>query len=196
MPYASFRIQAPTPTLYLTFDDGPTPGVTEDILNILSEHHAKATFFCIGAQVESHRDLTLRILAEGHSIGNHTYSHLNGWFARKATYLSDIERACTILHEVASIRTPLFRPPFGRMHPFHWRAMKHRWRCIMWDVTSQDFVEELSWKAIEKTVIDNSSSGSIVLLHDSPRAAPRSVKALPGILRHFKEQGFQFQALE
>ena len=175
--------------LYLTFDDGPTPEVTSSVLDLLSLYNAKATFFCIGENVKKHPTLYNRIKSEGHSIGNHTHTHPNSWKVNGDFYLNDVEEASKV------IDTTLFRPPYGKLTPFTLFALRKKFRIVMWDVISCDFDENVPSSQVEKNVIKNATKGSIIVFHDSVKAAPRMLKVLPTILKHYSESGYSFLKL-
>ena len=175
--------------LYLTFDDGPTPEVTSSVLDLLSSHQAKATFFCIGENVEKHPALYNRIKAEGHSIGNHTHTHPNSWKVNSDFYLNDVEEARKV------INSNLFRPPYGKLTPRTLFSLRNKYQIIMWDVISGDFDEKVSVEQVQRNVIKNATNGSIIVFHDSVRAAPRMLEVLPKILKHFTESGYSFLKL-
>lgn len=172
--------------LYLTFDDGPTPEVTPAVLDLLASYQAKATFFCIGENVKKHPILYNRIKAEGHSIGNHTHTHPSSWKVKYDFYLNDVEEARKV------IDSTLFRPPYGKLTPRTLFALRKKFRIIMWDVISCDFDEKVSAEQVEKNVIENTTKGSIIVFHDSVKAAPRILKVLPTILKHYTESGYSF----
>jgi peptidoglycan/xylan/chitin deacetylase (PgdA/CDA1 family) len=195
MPYATFRVPTREPVIYLTFDDGPTEGVTERVLEMLEGVGARATFFCLGMQAEALPSLVRRMEQQGHAIGNHTYAHRNGWQVSHREYLADIQRAQAILAKLLSAPPRLFRPPFGRLTPWGWSAVRRDWRCVMWDVTSQDFLESVDSRHVEETVVANARPGSIILLHDSALAAPRMLPALPRIIERLSGQGYRLEAL-
>ena len=175
--------------LYLTFDDGPTPEVTSSVLDLLSLHNAKATFFCIGENVKKHPTLYNRIKAEGHAIGNHTNTHPNSWKVKYDFYLEDVEEARKV------IDSNLFRPPYGKLTPRTLFALRNKYQIIMWDVISCDFDERVSAEQVEKNVLENATNGSIIVFHDSVKAAPRMLEVLPAILKHYTELGFSFLKL-
>lgn len=175
--------------LYLTFDDGPTPEVTSSVLDLLSLYNAKATFFCIGENVKKHPALYNRIKAEGHAIGNHTHTHPNSWKVNGDFYLNDVEEARKV------IDSNLFRPPYGKLTPRTLFALRNKYQIIMWDVISCDFDDKVSAEQVKKNVIDYSTKGSIIVFHDSVKAAPRMLEVLPAILKHFTELGFSFLKL-
>lgn len=171
--------------LYLTFDDGPVPEVTDKVLDILSSFDAKATFFCVGNNVEKHPQLFHRIVKEGHSFGNHTHSHKNGWKTSSLSYLKDYLKCQSVLP-----KTRLFRPPYGRISPKQIRAIKTRSDIIMWDVLSGDFDQKLDAETCAKTVIENVKPGSIIVMHDSLKSKDRVLDSLPLILTELKDYVF------
>jgi peptidoglycan/xylan/chitin deacetylase (PgdA/CDA1 family) len=163
--------------VYLTFDDGPTPDVTDHVLKLLDEHQAKATFFCIGDNVQGHPELYGRILASGHDVGNHTQEHLNGWKTSTDEYLSDIEAAST------HINSRLFRPPYGRITQDQIKRLQELgYFIVMWDVLSGDFDQNRSASNILKSLQKNVRPGSIIVMHDSVKAAETMLAVLPVLL--------------
>ncbi|MBA3647259.1 MAG: polysaccharide deacetylase family protein [Chitinophagales bacterium] len=177
-------------TLYLTFDDGPTPSISESTLKELKKFSAKATFFLVGQNAEKNPDLVSRIKSEGHTIGNHTYKHLNGWTTNTNTYIRDILKCDKI------IGSNLFRPPYGRITKAQTSIMLHRYRVIMWDVLSGDFDPGISKNRCLKNVLENTEPGSIIVFHDSIKAADRMQYALPRVLEYYSEKGFRFSSLQ
>ncbi|MFI5171003.1 MAG: polysaccharide deacetylase family protein [Chitinophagales bacterium] len=176
-------------TLYLTFDDGPIPYVTEEILNILKDYNAGATFFCIGENVQLHRNIFNRIVDEGHQTGNHTYHHYNGWKTENKIYVDDVMQ-CEL-----EVPGNLFRPPYGRISYQQIQELKKNFRIVMWDVLSGDFDTAIDAEKCQKNVVDNAVSGSIVVFHDSLKAKDRVLKSLPVVLEHFSERGFKFDPI-
>ncbi|TAF51636.1 MAG: polysaccharide deacetylase family protein [Sphingobacteriia bacterium] len=182
------------PHLYLTFDDGPHEQATPFVLDQLAQFGAKASFFCIGKNVVRYPQLFARIQAEGHSIGNHTQHHVNGWKTPEDDYLREI-----ILCQETMPATPLFRPPYGRISRSQIKALRQKpdlpQRIIMWDVLSGDFDLDLSPENCLKNVVDHAGPGSIVVFHDSTKAWEKLQFVLPRVLQHFSEKGFGFAAL-
>jgi peptidoglycan-N-acetylglucosamine deacetylase len=176
-------------SVYLTFDDGPAPGVTPWVLDLLAEHGAKATFFCVGRNAEAHPEIMARIRAEGHAIGNHTHEHVNGWRTDTYAYLRDVLRC------QASTGSTLFRPPYGRITPAQLKALRKRFHVIMWDVLSADFDSSISGEQCLRNVIGHSGPGSIIVFHDSPKAEARLRHVLPSILSHFVRERYAMKAL-
>ena len=180
--------------LYLTFDDGPHPQATPFVLNELKKHNAKATFFCIGKNVVANPKIYQQILNDGHSVGNHTFNHLNGWKTKNEIYLKDVALATD------HIDSNLFRPPYGRIKSFQAKNLQpvlngKKPTIVMWDVLSADFDISVSPQKCLENVVLRSKPGSIIVFHDSEKAFPRLEYALPRMLKHFSEKGFIFSQL-
>ncbi len=179
-------------TIYLTFDDGPIPEVTPWVLQQLHQHNAKATFFCIGANIEKHPDIFKQIKTHGHSAGNHTFNHLNASKTSITAYIENIERAAKYFDKPS-----LFRPPYGQLDTAKAKALlKKGYKIVMWDVLSADFDRELSPEQCLKNVIDNAKNGSIIIFHDSLKAEKNLRYALPKALGYFSEKGYEFKAID
>lgn len=172
-----------TDEVYLTFDDGPVAGVTDSVLDLLAAHKQKATFFCIGDNVRRNPGIYERIRNEGHAIGNHTYHHVNGWRTPLNEYLNEVEQ-CRAL-----VDSRLFRPPYGRITLRQLNRLKPDYNVVMWDVLSGDFDPTLDGNKCAQNVIHNLQKGSIVVFHDSEKAAPRMLPALEKVLTFLHEQG-------
>ncbi|GAA0527495.1 polysaccharide deacetylase family protein [Chitinophaga japonensis] len=178
--------------VYLTFDDGPHPQATPFVMEQLKKYDAKATFFCIGKNVMEHPGIYQQLLEEGHTVGNHTHNHLNGWKTRTGTYIDNI------LEAGKYIDSPLFRPPYGRITPFQVRQLKKRMpgaRIIMWDVLSADFDTALTGEACVQHVVFRAKPGSIVVFHDSAKAWDRLSYALPRVLEFCKKQKWKVEGI-
>jgi len=154
--------------VFLTFDDGPDPEITPWVLDTLGKYDAKATFFCLGKNVEKYPDLFERIKREGHAVGNHTYSHLDGWKTRNREYFEDIDRADKL------IGSPLFRPPYGRIKPSQIKILKERYKIVMWDLLSGDFDSKMTTEECINKVKKYTGKGSIVVFHDFIKKGHRS----------------------
>ncbi|MCA6075218.1 polysaccharide deacetylase family protein [Fulvivirga sedimenti] len=176
--------------VYLTFDDGPVPEMTPAILDILHEKSVKATFFCVGDNVKKYPDILDRMLQEGHHVGNHSFHHLNGWATPRETYLADVD-ACTTVFRERGVQTTLFRPPYGKVKRSQAREILQQNKIIMWDVLSGDFDPALSpVKCLSKT-LSAVRPGSIIVLHDNPKAAERTFYVLPRLIDHLLESGLK-----
>lgn len=179
--------------LYITFDDGPHPTITPLVLDELKKYNAKATFFCIGKNVDSYHDVYQRIIDEGHAVGNHTHNHLNGWRSDDEVYLNDIWEA------KKHIDSSLFRPPYGRISSFQIKQLakeRFKLKVVMWSVLSGDFDKRISNEDCSNNVLLNAKSGSIVVFHDSEKAQEKMLYALPKVLSYFSERGFSFKKIE
>ncbi len=182
--------------IYLTFDDGPIPEITPFVLDELKKWNAKATFFCIGKNVEANPEIFQRIINEGHSIGNHTYDHLNGWNVSDKKYFENIEKCESVLNsKLETQNLKLFRPPYGKLKPSQYSILKSQYKLIMWDVLSFDFDLKMEAEKVLKNVLDNAEAGSIVVMHDSLKAKPKVEFALPKLLEFFIDKGFKFEKL-
>ncbi|MEN8158102.1 MAG: polysaccharide deacetylase family protein [Bacteroidota bacterium] len=175
--------------VFLTFDDGPTPGVTPWVVERLEEAGAKATFFCLGRNVDKHPQLLKQILSAGHTVGNHSYSHLKGFRASVKHYMEDIHLAANL------IDSKLFRPPYGRILPRQTKAVAEQYKIIMWDVLSRDYNTHLSGERVLQNVIRSVRPGSIIVFHDSDRASDNLYHALPRTLDFLREKGFNMKAI-
>lgn len=176
-------------TVYLTFDDGPTPGVTEPVLELLADYDAKATFFCIGGNVQRHPELYRKVLNAGHAVGNHTYNHMNGWNYSTFAYLRNTLECSNW------VNSPLFRPPYGKITPAQAQALTTRYTVVMWSVLSGDFDQQIAPETCTSNVIDNISPGAIVVFHDSLKAKKNVLYALPRVLQRLQQEGYILKAL-
>lgn len=175
--------------MYLTFDDGPVPDVTPEILYILKKYKAKATFFHVGENVKQYPDLYKKLQSEGHISGNHTLNHLNGWKTKTQDYVKNVEDCSEIFN------TSLFRPPFGKIRRKQIQKLKRDYRIIMWSALSYDFDIKTSPQQCYKNVVKNAGDGSIIVFHDSIKAKRNVLYTLPKILNYFSEQGYQFKTI-
>lgn len=184
-----WSVRTQEPVVYLTFDDGPVQPVTTQVLNILAQFNAKATFFCVGKNAVKSPDILQRIKREGHSLGNHTFEHENGWKTSGFNYLRSVLKT----NEVVQSR--LFRPPYGRIRRNQALALKSRYTLVMWDVLSGDYNPKRSVEQCYQSVVKHTRPGSIVVFHDSLKAADRVLEVLPRYLTYLKEAGYQCLAL-
>jgi len=175
--------------IFLTFDDGPTPSITNQTLDILSKHQVKATFFCLGKQVEKYPEIFQRIIDEGHAVGNHSYSHLKGWATNNQQYLEDVRKGEAI------IKSNLFRPPYGKIKRSQVDLLNPQTRIILWDVLPGDFSSKTD---VEKTISNTLNSvepGSIIVLHDNDKCGNKMLQVLPIIIDKLKEKKYNFSAI-
>ena len=182
--------------IYLTFDDGPIPGVTEWVLDLLKEENIKATFFCIGDNVKKHPDVFKRILSEGHQTGNHTFNHLNGWKTNTNEYIENFKLYEAELLKLNIENSFLFRPPYGKIKTQQSRIIrKLSYKIIMWDVLSYDFDNSITPERCLENVISNTQQGSIIVFHDSIKSEKNLRFALPKAIKVLKEKGFVFDVI-
>lgn len=193
--------------IYLTFDDGPTPEITHWTLNVLKEYNAKATFFCIGNNIEEHPQIFSEILKEGHAVGNHTFSHPKGWTTTSDVYVDQVKKTQDIIdYQIQNFKLQnpnsksetqkLFRPPYGQITPKQGkRLLSLGFNIIMWDILAFDWKDSISEEQCAENVISKARPGSIVVFHDSVKASKNMMYALPNVLHHFNEAGFQFKHL-
>ncbi|MBK9271381.1 MAG: polysaccharide deacetylase family protein [Saprospiraceae bacterium] len=189
-PDLIWRMNTGSKELFLTFDDGPIPVVTPWILDVLAEHGAKASFFCVGQNVEKNPEIFDRLIGEGHSVGSHTHHHLSGWSTNNLDYILDVRTAARLC------RSKLFRPPYGRLRPSQVRFLKHHYKIIMWDVLSGDFDPAITAEDCFQNILKNSQPGSIVVLHDSLKTFEKMKFVLPAVLNHFADLGYRFSAID
>ncbi|MCH7534897.1 MAG: polysaccharide deacetylase family protein [Bacteroidetes bacterium] len=175
--------------MYLTFDDGPTPIVTEWVLELLASRNIKGTFFCLGKSVVGNTSLFNRISEEGYAIGNHTYDHLAGWNTKNDEYFSDIEKARKL------IPSKLFRPPYGKITKRQLNTLRKEYKIVLWDVLSGDFDVNISEEKCVNNVIKNARDGSIIVFHDTQKAFKNLKYCLPRVIDHFMNQGIIFEKL-
>lgn len=189
-PSVQWNVETNEKVIYLTFDDGPTPEVTDWVLDILDEYYAKASFFCIGRNVDKNPALFERIQTRGHRVGNHTYSHLNGWRCSLQEYVEDVDLAAQ------HIPGKIFRPAYGRISSKQIKVLKQQgYHLVLWDVLSEDYNRRNSPKRCFNLVKKYTQPGAIIVFHDSLKAQKNLYGALPLVLEHFAQQGYRFEAL-
>jgi peptidoglycan-N-acetylglucosamine deacetylase len=198
-PNFLWRVKTNEKVIYLTFDDGPIPEVTEFVLEELKKYQAKATFFCIGGNIEKYPNVFHQIVNQGHTVGNHTFNHLKGWYTEDEEYLDNF-RKCDGIISKSEIRNPKseirkFRPPYGRIKRNQAKEIVKTHEIVMWDVLTGDYNQSISKETVLKKSLQHSEAGSIVLFHDSIKAERNLMHTLPRFLDHFAEQGFTFQKL-
>ena len=193
----SWRIKTNEKEIYLTFDDGPVPEFTPWVLEILEKYDAKATFFCVGENIKKYPHIYQEIKDRNHSIGNHTFNHLEGWKTPTNKYIKNTLKADSYLQDTTDKNNKkLFRPPHGRIRPNQARILRKKgYKIIMWDVLSGDFDQGLSKESCLKHTIKHISNGSIVVFHDSVKSFKNLDYVLPKVLEHFKQKGYRFKSL-
>ena len=173
--------------IWLTFDDGPSPEATPFILDVLKKEQVKATFFLVGESIEQHRLLYKQIINDGHIIANHSYSHKNGWRSNNSAYFNDIEKCQALING-----GKLFRPPYGKISPLQIRYLKNIYQIILWDVLSWDFSLNIKPKKIKENILNNTKSGSILVLHNNDKSLKNLKPILRETIQELKQKGFLF----
>ena len=184
-----WRIDQAEKKIFLTFDDGPVPEATPWVLRQLEKYDARATFFCVGENIDKHPSTYELLIRAGHTPANHTYNHLSGTAVSTEEYIENVWKAERL------IGTRLFRPPYGRITPGEYRALKKDFRIVLSDVLIGDFDPSKDSTLLTRKAFNNIDDGSIVLFHDSIKTIPRTHHVLPEVLRKFSEQGYTFCAL-
>jgi peptidoglycan/xylan/chitin deacetylase (PgdA/CDA1 family) len=201
-PTLTWRIPTESMELYLTFDDGPVPGPTEFVLGELARVNAKATFFCIGDNVDKHPDIFQQIKSAEHAIGNHTFHHVKGWNFSTDEYLKDVSlcqaelarSGISTTGQNGERMTGLFRPPYGRITRAQVKALSD-YRVIMWDVLTHDYLKDLSPEKCLRRSVKATRPGSIIVFHDSLKAEKNLTYVLPRFLDHFSNLGYSFKPI-
>jgi peptidoglycan/xylan/chitin deacetylase (PgdA/CDA1 family) len=185
----TWRKSAKEKVIYLTFDDGPIPEVTPKVLAVLDEYEVKATFFCVGENVQKHPDVYAQVLERGHRTGNHTFNHIKGVLIPAEEYVSNVEQTAKL------IDSKLFRPPHGLITRAQRKALENDYQIIMWDLITHDYNKSISPNTILKTIRRKSRNGMIVVFHDSLKAQNNMMAVLPSALQFWKSEGYQFGVL-
>ena len=190
------RWRMPDDKIYLTFDDGPVPGITDEILLVLNKYNIKACFFCVGENVFKHPDLTKQLINEGHSLGNHTYNHLNEMNTKKYEYLRNVSKGDAIIRDTLGINNRvMFRPPYGRLS----RGMEQVLsgvKVVMWSVLSGDFDFSLSKEKCLEKCIESTRGGDIVVFHDNIKMKDKVLWVLPRYIEDCLAKGYSFEQLQ
>lgn len=175
--------------IYLTFDDGPVPEVTPLVLDILDKFNLKATFFCVGENVQKYPELYAEVLKRGHSTGNHTFNHLKGFSVSTEEYIENVEKASKL------IDSRLFRPPYGRITSRQKKLLQPNYEIVMWDVLTHDYNKKLPCETILKNIKRYSRNGSIVVFHDSIKAKKNVLNTLVPAIEYWKSENYGFGVL-
>lgn len=192
--------------VYLTFDDGPIPKVTPWVLEELKKHHAKATFFCIGNNINKHPEIFQKTISEGHSVGNHTFNHLNGWKTNTSEYVQNVEKARRCMMDGGrralsndggiGISSELFRPPYGKITSEQAKALQKKgFKIVMWDIVSYDYDGGVSQEECLQNVLKNIRPGSVVVFHDSLKAEKNLRYVLPKVLEFIQEKKWKYSVI-
>lgn len=209
-PNFIWRIPTEKKEIFLTFDDGPIPEITEFVLEELDKYKAKATFFCIGGNIEKYPDIFQKVVYQQHTIGNHTFNHVRGWDSEDEYYVDNFRKCENIIVEQSlksdvenggienrksKIDKRKFRPPFGRIKRSQAKEILKTHEIVMWDVLTGDYDQSLSKESVLSKALQHTEQGSIVLFHDSIKASKNMMYALPKFLEYFSERGYIFKSL-
>ncbi len=178
------------PYVYFTFDDGPIPEVTPWVLDTLQDYDMHGTFFCVGDNVRKHSKIYDRLISEGHSVGNHSYSHKSGWSTDAENYLNDVELCSSF------VQSDLYRPPYGRLKPQQAEAIRHQYKIVMWDILSGDFDQSITAEQCYQNVIQNLKPGSIIVFHDNIKSFEVLKQVLPRVLQYCQLHGLTSKPLK
>ncbi|MBR4714481.1 MAG: polysaccharide deacetylase family protein [Paludibacteraceae bacterium] len=189
-PGTVWRLPREEKTVFLTFDDGPIPEVTEFVLDTLRERNIKATFFCVGDNVRKHPDLFRKVMEEGHLVGNHTFNHLQGLYTTSRNYIRNVEKADEL------IKSPLFRPPHGILRYTQFITLRRKFKIVFWDVVTRDYNRKLSGEDVLGIVRKYTRNGSIIVFHDSLKAEKNIRYALPRAIDYLMSEGYKFEVLK
>jgi peptidoglycan-N-acetylglucosamine deacetylase len=186
-PRAVWNMDRSQKKIYLTFDDGPIPGLTEWVLDELKKFQVKATFFCVGANILKHPKIFERIIREGHAVANHTMSHIKGFKHTVSEYMREVDECAKL------VGNSMFRPPYGQLKRSQYKALIQRgYKIILWDIISYDY-ETISGERCLSNAIRGRKNGSIVIFHDNLKAEKNIRYALPLFLEDSLKNGFTFE---
>lgn len=185
-PETVWRMHFKPRTVYLTFDDGPIPEVTPWVLDTLDHYGVKATFFCVGENVQRNPELFQELLHRGHSVGNHTMNHMQGAKVSTKVYLHNVFQANELIH------SSLFRPPHGLLRWAQSKVLRSRFAIIMYDLVSHDYSRKLTGEQVFENVKHFARNGSIIVFHDSLKAEKNMKYALPRSIEWLRNEGYEF----
>ena len=189
-PNFTWKMNSDQPVIHLTFDDGPIPKITPWVLDQLAQYDAKATFFCVGSNIEKHPEVFQQVIDGGHTIGSHTNTHMNGWNSDNIPYFHNVRRGASMA------KSELFRPPYGKLKPSQIQFIQRHYQVVMWDVLSGDFDPNIDKEQCYRNVINYTEPGSIIVMHDSIKAQEKLEFVLPKILEYFTGLGYRFENLD
>ncbi|MFD2203950.1 polysaccharide deacetylase family protein [Shivajiella indica] len=181
--------------VYLTFDDGPVPDVTDFVLDELGKRGLKATFFMVGDNVRKNPTLAMKVMDRGHKIGNHTFHHIDGYKTKTEDYLKEVESCHHMIEQVTGIKTKLFRPPYGKITRDQFGKLKSDHEVIMWDVLSGDYDPQQSPELCLSKSKQYTQNGSIILFHDQEKTHKVLRAVLPSFLEFLVKEGFETHLL-
>ena len=184
-----WQVKTREKVVYLTFDDGPIPELTREILEILDQYNAKATFFCVGENVRKHPSLFREIVQKGHAVGNHTNLHVKGTRSGFKRYMEDIRQAGAV------IDSALFRPPHGLITRRQVKVLSKEFRIVLWTVLTRDFDHRVNPEKCLNIAMNGIRPGAIIVFHDNLKAREKVLYALPRLLQFLREEGYETEKL-
>lgn len=189
-PGALWRMDPTERAVYLTFDDGPIPEVTPWVLEVLEHYDVRATFFMVGDNVRKHPREFEMVRERGHRLGNHSFNHIGGFRHGVSSYVRNVDKANAYLH------TDLYRPPHGWMKWQQYRAIRERYRVVMWDLVTRDYSTRLNGRDVLLNVRRFARPGSIITFHDSLKSQDKLLYALPRAIAWLQSQGYAFRVFD
>ncbi|MDP1817663.1 MAG: polysaccharide deacetylase family protein [Leadbetterella sp.] len=195
-PRYIWRIKTTEKKIYLTFDDGPIPEVTEWVLENLALFNAKGTFFCVGENIIKHPEILKKIINDGHIVANHTQNHLKGWKTENDLYLNNFHLCEKSIESIKKEKSNLFRPPYGQLKRKQANEILRTHKILMWSVLTKDYDANFDEVQCLDNAIKKTKNGSIVLFHDSLKAQKNLRYVLPKYLEHFSKKGYKFEIIE
>ena len=186
-----------TRTLALTYDDGPNDPYTGQLLEILDKHGVKATFFLLGQFVSERPELARAVVAAGHAVGSHGYTHRNLIFVSPAELRRQLERASQVIEAATGVRPKLFRPPFGGRRPGTFSVVREFGMVpVMWRVTCNDWSAS-SHQSIVARAVAKTRGGDVILLHDGGHLKmgtdrSHTIRATDELVRLYQGEGYRF----
>src|SRR5574344_2889626 len=189
-PKALWRMDRNDKSVYLTFDDGPSPEITPWVLDLLDKYQIKATFFLVGDNVRKHPEEFKMILERGHRVGNHTFNHIRGFEYLSENYLANTDKANEL------IKSDLFRPPHGHMRWVQYYTLRDKYRIVMWDLVTRDYSKRLNGCDVFLKVKKYVRNGSIITFHDSLKSEKNLKYALPRSIEWLLKEGYTFKVFD
>ena len=194
MPEILWRIQSPH--IYLTFDDGPDPLITPELLRLLCRRNARATFFLVGEKVALYPNVVKKILDAGHVVGNHSYSHPTLLGKKEDFVRQEVERTDDIIAVLSGNSPKLFRPPYGRFGKALLNVLKEtKHRMVLWNASTKDYQSESSAETISDSLLKSCKPGKIILLHDGHANSFNTLQALQKSLPELLDRGITFSSI-
>jgi peptidoglycan/xylan/chitin deacetylase (PgdA/CDA1 family) len=187
-PEAIFRIRTTEKILFLTFDDGPDPASTPRLLDVLKTNDIKALFFCNGKESEKYPGLVEHIRKDGHVVGNHGYSHYDGWRTDSISYINDILKASEFTSD------KIFRPPYGHLKFKQYCDLKDKFRIVLWDIMPYDFDNSFGKEKSLRILKNKIRPGSIIVLHDTSASQANTI--ISQFVTYALNSGYRFELLD